>query len=99
MNDVELILLLPPGFIHLLSAPLIPPFTPLNELFLFPQAFSTLTSSLQKAFHQDRSIVAHVDEDDAANSIMEELLNELKEEHEGVYTVFAPTNFAFNRLG
>ncbi|KAA1099892.1 hypothetical protein PGT21_024046 [Puccinia graminis f. sp. tritici] len=45
------------GVIYLVEkVPLLPPLSPLSELFLFPRPFSTLTSALQKT-HLDHSLL------------------------------------------
>ena len=55
------------GIIHLISAPLLPPLTPVGELFLFPGAFGTLTSAVQMT-GLDKAIAPflhdHDDDDD-----------------------------------
>lgn len=93
------------GIIHLVGAPLLPPLSPVNGLYLFPQVFSTLTSGLQK-IDLAKDLVPHLaeqDEDPAfeMESVMQSVIDELLGEHKDVrtFTVFAPGNFAFNRLG
>lgn len=94
------------GVIHFLSAPLLPPLSPLNTAFLFPTFFSTLTSGLQRV-GLDQVVAPHAEvelsEDeslDASSSLIDQLVQELATEA-GVrqFTFMAPTNFAFNRLG
>lgn len=95
------------GVIHLVGAPLLPPLSPLNKLFLFPQAFATLTSGLQKVDLADgllpempHSDEADVEQSEDSSSLMTQLIDELAKEHGlSQFTVFAPTNFAFARLG
>ncbi|GAA5907633.1 uncharacterized protein JCM6883_001841 [Sporobolomyces salmoneus] len=92
------------GIIHLVSGPLAPPFGPLNELFLFPKFFSSLTSDIQKV-GLDEDLLPHHDaslEDDdqeEVSTISEQLVEELVKEN-GVkeYTLFAPSNFAYARV-
>lgn len=82
------------GVIHLINHPLLPPFTVLNDLFLAPQIFSTLTSSIQKVGLDEALLPPH--------SLVAAVMRELEHEHgvaEGTFTVLAPTNFAFDRLG
>lgn len=86
------------GVIHMVSAPLLPPFSPLNSLFLFPQAFSTLTSGLQKVDLAD-TILPPRKELETAEETIQQLFDEIIAENGGQWTVFAPTNFAFTRLG
>ncbi|GAA6063993.1 hypothetical protein JCM10212_002425, partial [Sporobolomyces blumeae] len=91
------------GVIHLISAPLFPPFTPLNELFLFPQFFSSLTSDVQKVGLDEPLLPELRDSDDvdegASASLVEQLVHEVAQEH-GIkaWTVFAPSNFAYTRV-
>ncbi|KDE02985.1 hypothetical protein MVLG_06485 [Microbotryum lychnidis-dioicae p1A1 Lamole] len=96
--------------IHLIGAPLLPPLSPLNGLFLFPQAFSTLTSDLQKVDlaesllpHYHHSADAEVEEQESSSPsslLMDQLVDEIvKENNLTSFTVFAPTNLAFTQLG
>ena len=80
------------GIIHLISAPLLPPITPLGQLFLFPNVFSTLTSSIQQVEldneiapwlhnHDDDSIASLAGSDsDEPSSIAMSILHELVQE-------------------
>ncbi|KAK4698704.1 hypothetical protein P7C70_g7564, partial [Phenoliferia sp. Uapishka_3] len=88
------------GLIHFISAPLLPPLSPLNKLFLFPQAFATLTSGVQKVGLADALLPAPSDHGDEnhLNEIWQSLVDEVVKE-KGPYTLFAPTNFAYSRLG
>lgn len=96
------------GVIHLVSAPLAPPFGPLNELFLFPQYFSSLTSDVQKVGLDGDLVPAQsFDEEESdeegqeaeAESLSEQLVDELvKEKGVKEYTVFAPSNWAYARV-
>ncbi|GAA5966097.1 hypothetical protein JCM21900_006444 [Sporobolomyces salmonicolor] len=91
------------GVIHLIGAPLFPPLTPLNELFLFPQYFSSLTSAIQKVDLDEPLLPSHGRDDDLANaepsSMVSELVQELAAEHEiKDFTIFAPSNRAFAKL-
>jgi hypothetical protein len=94
---------LPTKIIHLISAPLLPPFTPLNDLFLLPQVYSTLTSGLQKV-GLDSIVLPRAENlkygEDALHdmSVVQEVMEELMG---GIvdYTFFAPTSLAFDRLG
>lgn len=90
------------GYIHLISAPLLPPLTPLNTAFLFPQIFSTLTSGVQK-IGLDKVLLpsSSVDQELGSDgtSMVQELIDELVKEQGGQFTVFAPTNLAFDKLG
>lgn len=101
------------GIIHLVSAPLAPPFGPLNELFLFPTYFSSLTSDVQRVGLDEDLLPPHAetsmddvsdaegtDEDEESSiSISQQLVDELTQE-KGVreYTVFSPSNFAYARV-
>ncbi|SCV74284.1 BQ2448_6716 [Microbotryum intermedium] len=99
------------GLIHLIGAPLLPPLSPLNGLFLFPQAFSTLTSDLQKVDlaesllpHYHHSAEADLEEQEpsasASSLLMDQLVDEIvKENNLTSYTIFSPTNSAFTQLG
>lgn len=95
------------GVIHLISAPLLPPFTPLNQAFLTPQYFGALTNAIQKADLADALVPQHpsfgdaeVLEDEHVPSLFAEMIEELAAE-KGLneYTIFAPSNYAFGRLG
>ncbi|GAA5862027.1 hypothetical protein JCM1840_006912 [Sporobolomyces johnsonii] len=91
------------GVIHLIGAPLFPPLTPLNELFLFPQYFSSLTSAIQKVDLDEPLLPSHGLDDDLAHaessSMVSELVQELVAEHEiKDFTIFAPSNRAFAEL-
>ncbi|SCZ98712.1 BZ3500_MvSof-1268-A1-R1_Chr3-1g05569 [Microbotryum saponariae] len=99
------------GLIHLIGAPLLPPLSPLNGLFLFPQAFSTLTSDLQKVdlaesllpHYHHSAADADVEEQESSSPsslLMDQLVDEIvKENNLTSFTVFAPTNWAFTQLG
>ncbi|GAA5910753.1 hypothetical protein JCM6882_002070 [Rhodosporidiobolus microsporus] len=86
------------GVIYLLSAPLLPPFTPLNQLFLAPQFFSGLTSALQKVSLDEHLLPEYHGDDEELDlsPVLSGLVNELVEEHKlKDFTVFAPTNAVF----
>ena len=85
------------GLIHLISAPLLPPLSPLNKLFLFPQLFSTLTSGVQKAGLAE-ALLPPPYHHPSAEEVWQGLIDELTA-GKGPYTLFAPTNWAFNKLG
>lgn len=89
------------GIIHLIGAPLLPPLSPLNGLFLFPTGFSTLTSDLQR-LDLTEGLVPHMPhESDDEHADVHMMAQELLKEHghdAKTYTIFAPGNFAFNRL-
>ncbi|ORY92658.1 hypothetical protein BCR35DRAFT_298138 [Leucosporidium creatinivorum] len=97
------------GIIHLVGAPLLPPLTPLNQLFLFPEVFSTLTSGLQKVDLASKLLPEVEGDDEMATefsaleteSMMQSVIEELMKEYKdvGLFTVFAPGNWAFNKLG
>ncbi|GAA5869609.1 hypothetical protein JCM8547_005085 [Rhodosporidiobolus lusitaniae] len=88
------------GVIYLISAPLFPPLTPLNQLFLAPQFFSAFTSDVQKvglAGHGSNFAPEfspnpeHEDLD--VNPLFTSLVSELTGEHNiSEFTVFTPTN-------
>ncbi|KAL8292754.1 hypothetical protein RQP46_001366 [Phenoliferia psychrophenolica] len=86
------------GLIHLISAPLLPPLSPLNKLFLFPQLFSTLTSGVQKVDLAEALLPAPWHPRSSSEELWQGLIDELTE-GKGPYTLFAPTNWAFNKLG
>ncbi|GAA6002327.1 hypothetical protein JCM10207_001065 [Rhodosporidiobolus poonsookiae] len=88
------------GYIYGLSAPLFPPLTPLNQLFLTPQFFSGFTNAIQKVDLEDALLPEHPsqqqqDSDVMVNSVVQELLDEHKLK---VSTVFVPTNAVFHHL-
>ncbi|GAA5824287.1 hypothetical protein JCM11251_001597 [Rhodosporidiobolus azoricus] len=89
------------GVIYLLSAPLFPPFTPLNQLFLVPQFFSGFTNAVQKvdlAGHLLPEAASGGDEDFDLSPVLSGLVNELVDEHKlKDFTVFVPTNEAIKR--
>lgn len=100
------------GVIRLVSKPLLPPFSPLTQLFLYPQAFSTLTSSVQRVGLADALLRASEEsntvEDDLEDVSADTLLGELLDEYTASndlhpntpeFTIFSPTNGAFARLG
>ena len=90
------------GIIHLVSAPLFPPFTPLNEIYLFPQYFSSLTSDIQRVGLAEPLLPSHdhsLEEEEESSSLVDELVDELmKEKGLKEFTIFAPGNFAFARV-
>lgn len=95
------------GIIHLVSGPLAPPFGPLNELFLFPQYFSSLTSDVQKVGldeallpSRDTSVdTFDEEEEEESTTLSEQLVEELvKEKGTKEYTVFAPSNWAYAKV-
>ena len=94
------------GIIHLVSGPLAPPFGPLNELFLFPQYFSSLTSDVQKVGldeallpSRDTSADTLDEEEEESTTLSEQLVEELvKEKGTKEYTVFAPSNWAYAKV-
>jgi len=84
------------GIIHLVSFPLLPPLTPLEELFIFPFIFSELTSGLQKVGLDDVIspwVHTEVNDDQVSEPVMS-VLEELVKEHKDIenFTVFAPSN-------
>ncbi|GAA5896936.1 hypothetical protein JCM8208_006117 [Rhodotorula glutinis] len=96
------------GVIHLIGEPLLPPFGPVNQLFLAPKFFGLFTNAAQKVemTHKgDDSLLAQASVDDALLSgdlsdldfddVLAELTDERKEKD---FTVFVPSNFAFARL-
>ncbi|GAA6010688.1 hypothetical protein JCM11491_002897 [Sporobolomyces phaffii] len=97
------------GIIHLVSAPLAPPFGPLDEAFLFPKFFSSLTSDIQKVgldeeLYPSDDIVGfdeedEEDEEESDSTLTEQFVDEMMKER-GVkeYTLFAPSNFAYTRV-
>ncbi|KJE05777.1 hypothetical protein I311_00503 [Cryptococcus gattii NT-10] len=76
------------GYLHALDHPLIPPASILDELFLFPDSFSTLTSSVQK-IHMAHALDFCIEHDE-----------DYKHKVHGtpLATLFAPTNTAFALL-
>ncbi|GAA5989620.1 hypothetical protein JCM10908_000556 [Rhodotorula pacifica] len=92
------------GVIHLISAPLLPPFTPLNQAFLTPQYFAALTNAVQKAglapaLVPQHSYDAESEIDAEVPPLVSELIQELvAEKGLNEYTLFAPSNWAFGRL-
>lgn len=90
------------GIIHFVSAPLFPPFTPLNEIYLFPQYFSSLTSDIQRVGLAEPLLPSHdhsLEEEEESSSLVDELVDELmKEKGLKEFTIFAPGNFAFARV-
>ncbi|GAA5878519.1 hypothetical protein JCM16303_002107 [Sporobolomyces ruberrimus] len=91
------------GIIHLVSAALAPPLSPLNELFLFPKYFSSLTSDIQKVDLDAALLPSHdasvVEDDEEESSVTDELVQEMiKEKGIKDFTVFAPSNFAYARV-
>lgn len=95
------------GRIIPVSRALLPPFTPLNDLLLMPELFGAFTSDLQKV-GLDRVVLPkreHIpfgdDLDDAiGGGIIDELIGELiSESPKEDFTIFSPTNLAYNRLG
>lgn len=99
------------GIIHIVHhAPLTPPFSPLSQIFLVPNLFSTFTSGVQKVdldhillpeFINKTSSASELDEvDPRIHEIMNELVEEQKiSVHKRSFTVFVPTNHAFAKLG
>ncbi|KAI5480481.1 Fasciclin domain family protein [Pseudohyphozyma bogoriensis] len=94
------------GYIHRISAPLLPPLSALNKLFLFPGLFSQTTSSVQRS-DLDGSLLPPLheedwDDDDVAvgdpEAVWWEMIKEMKKKHT-IYTLFPPTNFAWHKLG
>ncbi|KAK8845448.1 hypothetical protein IAR55_006161 [Kwoniella newhampshirensis] len=86
------------GYLHTLNHPLIPPGSILEELFLFPETFSTLTSSVQK-IHE-----AHLLEWRYEHSHNSSSLEDHKHAEHGHFhgaplaTLFAPSNAAFHLI-
>nr|AGT80106.1 fasciclin [Hemileia vastatrix] len=90
--------------------PLLPPLTPLSQLFLAPSLFSTLTSAAQKV-DLDHVLLpkcnnkTHVVDDgqmDMVDERVQGILRSIASESEfklRAFTVFAPTNKAFQKLG
>lgn len=76
------------GYLHALDHPLIPPASILDELFLFPDSFSTLTSSVQKV-HLAHALDFGIEHDEDHKN---------KVHGTPLATLFAPTNGAFRRL-
>ncbi|GAA5978281.1 hypothetical protein JCM11641_001158 [Rhodosporidiobolus odoratus] len=91
------------GLIYFISHPLLPPLTPLNQLFLTPQFFSGFTNALQKV-DLDKPLLPelpHASEHDSldTNPLFSGVINELVEEHKlKEFTVFTPTNDVFKKL-
>ncbi|WWC58086.1 uncharacterized protein I303_100621 [Kwoniella dejecticola CBS 10117] len=75
------------GYFHSIDHPLIPPGSLIDELFLFPDVFSTLTSSVQKV-HGREYLDWHYDREHSKPG---------KPQFHGkpLVTLFAPTNIAF----
>ncbi|KAK4047025.1 hypothetical protein OIO90_006346 [Microbotryomycetes sp. JL221] len=95
------------GLIHMLGAPLFPPLSPVNQAFLSPYFYSTLTSDLQKVGLSE-ALVPHMhyggDQEFMTGDFdLEDLSLEIAKEHSGkdapTFTVFAPGNLAFDKLG
>ncbi|BGP08023.1 hypothetical protein JCM10049v2_003868 [Rhodotorula toruloides] len=93
------------GIIHLVSAPLFPPWTVLNELFVFPGAFAGLTNAIQKVGLDEPLLPPNdadtkLPEDFVGSPFVRGIVEELAAE-KGLdsFTVFAPSNAAFARLG
>lgn len=89
------------GVIHLVGAPLLPPLSPLNGVFLFPTATSTFTSDLQRLGLTEGLLPEMPHEDAEDNEDLHAMAQELLKEHgkdAKTYTLFVPGNFAFNRL-
>lgn len=100
------------GVIHLIGEPLLPPFSPLNQIFLAPKYFGLFTNAVQKAEmagKDDDLMSPQVSGVDALLSgdlsdldldldgLVADLVDEHKEKgHE--FTVFLPSNVAFARL-
>ena len=89
------------GVIHLVGAPLLPPLSPLNGIFMFPTATSTFTSDLQR-LGLTEGLLPHMphedgEEDEDVHVMAQELLKEHGKDAK-TYTLFVPGNFAFNRL-
>lgn len=89
------------GVIHLVSAPLLPPFTPLNQAFLTPQYFSALTNAVQKAGLVGDLVPQHPSLDvQGVPPMVTNMIQELvAEKGLNEYTIFAPSNLAFDKLG
>ncbi|KAH8916964.1 hypothetical protein BT69DRAFT_1355155 [Atractiella rhizophila] len=84
------------GYIHVLDAPLFPPPSALNTLLLFPQPYSTVTSS---AF-QVLARMHREHEHSYFTSLIDDYTQERVEKgRPKVYTAFPPTNKAFGKLG
>ena len=96
-----------------MSAPLLPPPGPLDLALLFPGAFSSLTSGIQLA-ELDRELspglhkYAKEDAESSVSDLVRDVFAEIIAETTGggvgvevppEYTVLAPTNLAFLRLG
>jgi uncharacterized surface protein with fasciclin (FAS1) repeats len=103
------------GIIYLIGRlPLIPPLSPLSNLFLFPEPFATLTTAAQKV-GLDKGLLPHFGnrtfpivgaqgEDDEVDERVAAMLNtivDVKDStfHKSSFTIFAPTNKAFRELG
>lgn len=83
----------------------------MQTLFVLPQFFSTLTSGLQKVhvnvstfgdhYHSHHSGLLETQDEETVSPLVTEVLQELVDELPGGtrYTVFAPVNAAFARLG
>ena len=96
-----------------MSAPLLPPPGPLDLALLFPGAFSSLTSGIQLAeldrelspgLHKYAKAEAEQSIGDLVRDVFAEVIAETVGGGAGVdvppeYTVLAPTNLAFLRLG
>ena len=75
------------GYFHTLQLPLIPPGSIFEELFLFPDTFSTLTSAVQ-GVHAKKYLEWHYDKEASKPG-------KPKFRGTGLVTIFAPTNKAF----
>lgn len=97
------------GVIYILEkTPLLPPLSPLSQLFLFPDPFSTLTSAVQKTglaypllpHYGNHSVPLLVDSigegddevDERVVTALNEIVDEKKKWSKQSFTVFAPTN-------
>ncbi|TYJ51766.1 hypothetical protein B9479_007638 [Cryptococcus floricola] len=78
------------GYFHALDHPLLPPGSILEELFLFPDTFSTLTSSVQKV-HEAHALDYGYDREHSEPGKPKFHGNPLA-------TLFAPSNAAFHDL-
>ena len=81
------------GLIHIVDHGLLPPFSALNELFLDPTRHGIFTSDLQRV-DLDRLLRRGAGRPEIPREVMNELIKDAGEE----FTIFAPTNAAYEDL-